>query len=289
VLCYSVFDNGSAERFIDGRWPQDPSYRQFEGAAVGIPRVYSISIVTPSNGSGCRLSRPSLQHQIPLPHSDAEHELTISPKASLAFPTADQRDSFIVTPVLTLPESFQSAYVGEEFSCMLSANNELLSEDQARTVSGVKVIAEMQTPSNPGGIALDFESTDDPGGGFGPGDSMQTIIKLNLSEEGNHVLAVTVTYTETALAKEGAAAGGRVRTFRKLYQFVAQSLVGVRTKAGDLPLRKDGLHRYALEAQLENLGERTVALEVSGCQYLLQNYAKHPISTGCDGCSQTAF
>jgi hypothetical protein len=210
-----------------------------------------------------RLSRPSLQYQYPLPHSEPQHELTISRKASLAYPTASPQDSFIVTPVLTLPESFQSAYVGEEFSCTLSANNELLPDDHARSVSGVRVIAEMQTPSNPVGIALDYENTNALEGKFGPGDSIQTIIKLNLSEEGNHVLAVTVTYTETTLAKEGGAAGGRVRTFRKLYQFVAQSLVGVRTKAGDLPLRKDGLSRYALEAQLENLGERTVALEVS--------------------------
>jgi hypothetical protein len=289
VLCCSRHENGSPERFVDGRWPQGSTYSQFEGAAVGIPLVGRISIVAPSNVSVYRLSRPSLQHQIPLPHSDAQHELTISPSASLAFPTADQRDSFTVTPVLTLPESFQSAYVGEEFSCTLSANNELLAEDQTRSVSGVKVIAEMQTPSNPVGIALDFESTDVPEGGFGPGDSIQTIIKLNLSEEGNHVLAVTVTYTETTLAKEGAAAGGRVRTFRKLYQFVAQSLVGVRTKAGDLPLRKDGLHRYALEAQLENLGERTVALEVSGNQYLDRKFTKRSISTGGDSCSQTAF
>jgi hypothetical protein len=203
-----------------------------------------------------------LQYQYPLPHSDPQHELTISPKASLAYPTAGSQDSFIVTPVLTLPESFQSAYVGEEFSCTLSANNELLPGDHTRNVSGVRVVAEMQTPSNPAGIALDYEIASAPESGFGPGDSIQTIIKLNLSEEGNHVLAVTVTYTETTLAKEGGAAGGKVRTFRKLYQFVAQSLVGVRTKAGDLPMRKDGLNRYALEAQLENLGDRTVALEV---------------------------
>jgi hypothetical protein len=66
------------------------------------------------------------------------------------------------------------------------------------------------------------------------------------------------------LGKEGGgAAGGRVRTFRKLYQFVAQTLIGVKTKAGDLQARKDGLSRYALEAQLDNAGDRIVTLEVS--------------------------
>jgi hypothetical protein len=81
-----------------------------------------------------------------------------------------------------------------------------------------------------------------------------------LKEEGNHVLAVTVTYTETALG-EGKAASGRVRTFRKLYQFVAQQLLSVRTKAGELTQRS-GPPKYLLEAQLENMGEAAVCLEV---------------------------
>jgi hypothetical protein len=178
--------------------------------------------------------------------------------------------------VLTLPSSFQSAYVGEEFSCTLSANNELPPSDTTRSISGLRIAAEMQTPTNPVGIPLDFETPPSPppdDTAFAPGDSVQSIVKVNLSEEGSHVLAVTVTYTETTLGREGGnvASGGRVRTFRKLYQFVAQSLVGVRTKAGDLPVRRDGLNRYALEAQLENLGERAVALEVNSPFFLTYN------------------
>jgi hypothetical protein len=92
-----------------------------------------------------------------------------------------------------------------------------------------------------------------------PGESLQRILRFELKEEGNHVLAVTVTYTETALG-EGKASGGRVRTFRKLYQFVAQQLLSVRTKAGELS-QKDGMSRYLLEAQLENMGEAAVCLE----------------------------
>jgi trafficking protein particle complex subunit 13 len=83
------------------------------------------------------------------------------------------------------------------------------------------------------------------------------VLKLSLQEDGEHTLAVTVTYTETNLGVEGRAAGGRVRTFRKLYQFVARSLISVRTKACDVP--GGG---YALEAQLENLGDYGVVLEV---------------------------
>jgi trafficking protein particle complex subunit 13 len=172
---------------------------------------------------------------------------------------------FVVTPLLTLPDSFQSAYVGEVFSCTLSANNELPPEDTMRSVSGVRIGAEIISPSNPTGVALDLEASSsnslanlDSDGNIKPNESLQRILKLNLKEEGDHTLAVTVTYTETAVGAEGKAAGGRVRTFRKLYQFAATNLIAVRTKAGDL---EGG--RYALEAQLENLGERAVVVEVS--------------------------
>jgi hypothetical protein len=208
-----------------------------------------------------RLSRPSLAAQYPLPNSQ---DLGISPKASLAYPSDDASNSqFILSPVLKLPEAFGSAYVGETFSCTLCANNELDASDATKAVSGVRIQGDMQTPSNPAGSPLDLagcaeddESTASPG----PGDSLQRILRFELKEEGNHVLAVTVTYTETALG-EGKAASGRVRTFRKLYQFVAQQLLSVRTKAGDLS-RQDGPSKYLLEAQLENMGEAAVCLEV---------------------------
>ena len=61
---------------------------------------------------------------------------------------------------------------------------------------------------------------------------------------------------------EGKASSGRVRTFRKLYQFVAQQLLSVRTKAGELKDSKSGLGRFLLEAQLENMGEGAVCFEV---------------------------
>jgi hypothetical protein len=172
--------------------------------------------------------------------------------------------------VLTLPESFQSAYVGEEFSCTVCANNELPPDDHGRSISAVRVEAEMQTPSKKDDMPLEFADgtdVDTEGKPFLPGDSIQKIIRLNLNEPGQHVLAVTVTYTETQLTEDGGAAGGRVRTFRKLYQFKATTLIGVKTKAGDVRVRKDGLDRYALEAQMENLGDRTVTLEVRDCSF----------------------
>lgn len=138
-------------------------------------------------------------------------------------------------------------------------------------LSAVRISAEMQTPSNPRGMTLplasppDAASEDEKGEELSPGASLQRILRYELNEEGSHVLAVTVTYTETQVKGDDQATGGRVRTFRKLYQFVSQQLLNVRTKAGDFPLLQDGKEvkeRYVLEAQLENVGMVGVNLEV---------------------------
>lgn len=94
-----------------------------------------------------------------------------------------------------------------------------------------------------------------------PGKSLQRLVSFDLKEEGSHVLAVTVTYTETTPTS------GRVRTFRKLYQFVCKGCMVVRTKTGLLPApppveSKPKGRKWALEAQLENTGEETITLEM---------------------------
>lgn len=137
----------------------------------------------------------------------------------------------------------------------------MLPDNVTKAVSGVRIQADMQTPSIPTGTQLELSGTSGAQGPAGaedvsPGNSLQKILRFELKEEGNHVLAVTVTYTETSLAGEGQPTGGKVRTFRKLYQFVAQQLLSVRTKAGELVPGK-----YLLEAQLENMGEGSVSLE----------------------------
>ncbi|KAK1038889.1 hypothetical protein LTR33_016040, partial [Friedmanniomyces endolithicus] len=62
----------------------------------------------------------------------------------------------------------------------------------------------------------------------------------------------------------GGASGGRARSFRKLYQFVAQQLIAVRSKVTERKRmgRVEGQGRqYVLEAQLENVGEGSAVLE----------------------------
>ncbi|KAF2467077.1 uncharacterized protein BDR25DRAFT_235833 [Lindgomyces ingoldianus] len=222
------------------------------GEGLKSPHTVSLKVL--------RLSRPSLAHQYPLSNSQT---LGISPTASLAYPSDTTNDKFIISSVLNLPEAFGSAFVGETFSCTLCANNELEPSDTTCTISGVRIQGDMQTPSTPNGFPLELagpEGEDETQASPSPGQSLQKILTFELKEEGNHVLAVTVTYTETTLAGEGKAASGRVRTFRKLYQFVAQQLLSVRTKAGELS-EKAGLSRFVLEAQLENMGEAAVSFE----------------------------
>lgn len=140
-------------------------------------------------------------------------------------------------------------------------------------MTSVRIVAEMQTPSSV--AALDLEPSDDSAqsNGLQIGESLQKIVRYDLKEEGNHILAVSVSYSETRIGQDAQAASGRVRTVRKLYQFVAQPCLSVRTKASELPplevdnkslgpYGKTRLLRFALEAQLENVGDGTVVVKV---------------------------
>jgi len=159
--------------------------------------------------------------------------------------------------------------VGESFSCTLCANNELLPSAD-RTVTSVKMVAEMQTPSQTMPLELIPDQDEAGRSGLVPGESLQKVVRFDLREEGNHVLAVSVSYSENILSKSAnSASGGRVRSFRKLYQFAAQPCLSVRTKTSVLPLPEtsnDLRHlakrsSYALEAQLENLADGLITLE----------------------------
>lgn len=116
----------------------------------------------------------------------------------------------------------------------------------------------MQTPSQT--LNLELGGDERQSADLEVGRSTQKIVKYDLKEEGNHVLAVTVTYTEAPKILDDEKAEkipGRVRTFRKLYQFIAQQCLTIRTKTGSL---SGG--RAILEAQLENMGDGPISLEM---------------------------
>lgn len=85
-----------------------------------------------------------------------------------------------------------------------------------------------------------------------PGGTLQKIVSFDLKEEGNHVLAVTVSYYEASETS------GRTRTFRKLYQFICKASLIVRTKVGKLDEEQ---RKWVLEAQLENCSEESMQLQ----------------------------
>lgn len=238
----------------------------------GAPHALSLKVL--------RLSRPALATQTTLPPTSFDNGLDIPASASLAFPAGNKNvdgkieagSSFPLTPLLTLPAAFGAAYVGETFRCTLCVNCEVGGgEEDRRSVSGVRVHAELQTPAEQQGLPLQLRGAghEDEDEGEGEDDAMdiepsktiQFTLAHDLKEEGPHVLAVTVSYTETLHGPSGAS-GGRARTFRKLYQFVAQPLIAVRSKVTELKRRaKPEERRWVLEAQLENVGETAVVLE----------------------------
>lgn len=216
-----------------------------------------------------RLSRPSLAEQHPLPKNNAAK---IPSSISLAFPADSAEQDFILSSNLTLPPAFGSAYVGEGFSCSLCANNELVGGNTSKKITGVRITADMQTPSQTVTLPVLGTEEDDSNAVLDYGASMQRIIQYDLREEGNHVLVVNLTYTETLMSQDNAASGAKVRSFRKLYQFQAQPCLSVRTKATELasqevpdkslgPYGRSSLLRYVLEAQLENVSEGSIVLE----------------------------
>ncbi|KAG6032634.1 hypothetical protein E4U41_007182 [Claviceps citrina] len=230
-----------------------------------------------------RLSRPSLVPQYPVPDlaTTASSSSTSSSylPASLAYQTRHDSnpDPFLLSPILNLPASFGSAYVGETFSCTLCANNDVVAAAPAesstsstsptgRSIRDVRIEAEMKTPGLGAAHKLHLGAAtstgeDEGGTDLAPGQTLQRLVNFDLKEEGNHVLAVTVSYYE---ARE---TSGRTRTFRKLYQFICKASLIVRTKVGPLmrgpaeDTRGTSGRRWVLEAQLENTSDDAMQLD----------------------------
>jgi trafficking protein particle complex subunit 13 len=231
------------------------------------PRSVSLKVL--------RLSRPSLSQQYPLPR---ENNSRVSQQISLAYPPSNTNTrDFILADNLNLPPAFGSAYVGETFSCSLCVNNELPAGTTSHTLSAIRVAAEMQTPSQSIPLQLYSSDPEPESTKSAPGESLQKIIRFDLKEEGNHVLAVVVSYIETLQNDSHQPTSGTVKSFRKLYQFLTQPCLSVRTKATELtpfeiedkslgPKGRSSLLRYALEAQLENVSDGTIILETSKLQ-----------------------
>ncbi|KAI1030452.1 hypothetical protein LB503_012279 [Fusarium chuoi] len=219
-------------------------------------QAFTLKRMDPENS----LSRPSLVTQYPIdsPSSVGASAKSAPIPGSLAYHSeaASNPSPFLLSPAVNLPVSFGSAYVGETFSCTLCANNEL-PIDAAKNIRDVRIEAEMKTPGMGAVQRLELgPSNDQSEVDLEPGGTLQKVVSFDLKEEGNHVLAVTVSYYEATETS------GRTRTFRKLYQFICKASLIVRTKVGPLNSNNTQEHgRWVLEAQLENCSEDVVQLE----------------------------
>ena len=120
----------------------------------------------------------------------------------------------------------------------------------------------MQSPSGTNPLEMIQADDDSPSPQVQPGDSIQRIVQFDLREEGSHTLAVNLSYSETTMSKDQAASSGRVRTFRKLYQFVARPCLSVRTKVSGVPnADPENREKYIIEVQLENMADGTIILK----------------------------
>ncbi|KZZ98437.1 hypothetical protein AAL_02955 [Moelleriella libera RCEF 2490] len=282
------------------RYPSHDPLKEPHYVSVKVLRLSRPSLVPqyPHAASPLSLSSHSISaEQTPPPPSQPQSSPLSSAPASLAYTCpavvttpSSNPDPFLLSPLLNLPASFGAAYVGETFSCTLCVNND--SNDDYKKIRDVRLAAEMKTPGSSAAAAhklslkgsaattttsdeLTSSSTSSGGGGGGEvatdllarGDTVQRIVSFDLKEEGNHVLAVTVSYYEASETS------GRTRTFRKLYQFICKPSLIVRTKVGPLPVplgtytehRSGGNSRsrrkWVLEAQLENCGDDVMQLD----------------------------
>lgn len=128
--------------------------------------------------------------------------------------------------------------------------------------------AEMQAPTQTVPLDLTAGGEEKDKSDFDIGESIQRTVRFDLQSEGNHVLAVSVSYTE-AWQNDGNELRSRFRTFRKLYQFNAVPCLSVRTKVSSFPQQRQGNDKnsdakqsaFAMEAQLENMADGPITLE----------------------------
>ena len=207
-----------------------------------------------------RLSRPSLVQNFPLPRQLRASPLYIDSDAAFDLGSNEMDSHFLLNPVLKLPPSFGAAYVGETFSCTLCANNELTTNAE-RQISSVRIEVEMQSPS--GITHLQTSPANKQTSGLMKlGESIQQILRYDLRDEGSHTLAVNVSYSETTILKDQSATSGRIRTFRKLYEFACRPCLNVRTKVSSLQDDSHSrLERYAIEVQLDNIAQEAIVLK----------------------------
>lgn len=250
------------------------------------PPVIPQSLTSPIAGPAPAGVLPQPRHLPPLPASLAYSPLSPIRKSNeqdnqeaesaLGGERTRTRDGyyntepFILSPIVNLPPSFGSAYVGETFSCTLCANHnappigETGNTGVKKTIRDVKIEAEMQTPSGQTTKLVLVDTAGDDNAGSPQNIDNDNITNSNDSNEdktntgtgAETVATLDLLPPYTTLQKilnfglkeegthvlgvtvsyyEATETSGRTRAFRKMYQFICKPSLIVRTKAGPLP------------------------------------------------------
>ncbi|KAJ7168080.1 hypothetical protein C8R43DRAFT_983023 [Mycena crocata] len=164
--------------------------------------------------------------------------------------------------LLTLPSSFGAINLGEEFSSCLCVNNEAQVEIEA-----VAMKVEMQTVTSKVMLA-EFGGPDTS---LAIGDTLENVVRHEIKELGQHVLACTVIYrlppgSRTAPGPAEDPDDPSLQTFRKFYKFSVTNPLSVKTKV-HAPRSPSALMSSAerekvfLEVHIQNLTTETMWFE----------------------------
>ncbi|KAI8993451.1 hypothetical protein BDB01DRAFT_776367 [Pilobolus umbonatus] len=198
-----------------------------------------------------RLTRPQLTTTLPVYYESTDKTAFIEGLDSLNISdlTAShpidgksqdvQIRDYGLSQMLLLPSTFGTIYLGENFSTLISVNNE---STAPAYVVGTKI--ELQTSSQRFVLS---DNTSSPMAHIKPKDSYNITVSHEIKELGIHILVCSVQYN---------APHGRKRFFRKFYKFQVTNPLAVKTKLNNMI---DG--RVFLEAQLQNVSQSPMFLE----------------------------
>ncbi|KLO12001.1 DUF974-domain-containing protein [Schizopora paradoxa] len=214
-----------------------------------------------------RVSRPSLAaHWEPFfssspsysAHSTA-HALSLQGATPLNGHPKTLRDLSNAGEMFTLPTAFGAIQLGETFSCCLAVNNET-----AMDVEAVSMKVEMQTATNKIILA-------EVGGGehkLSARDTIETVVRHEIRELGQHVLACTVIYGDANMRQRNAELGTEPNflSFRKFYKFTVTNPLSVKTKVNvprspTASMSSSERDKLFLEVHIQNLTQSPLWFE----------------------------
>eukprot|EP01117_Protostelium_nocturnum_P014842 TRINITY_DN5697_c0_g1_i3.p1 TRINITY_DN5697_c0_g1~~TRINITY_DN5697_c0_g1_i3.p1 ORF type:complete len:425 (-),score=111.81 TRINITY_DN5697_c0_g1_i3:3-1277(-) len=176
-----------------------------------------------------RLSKPSFQNQLPI----------YSERNDIASVLPSKMNAFGLSPLLTLPHTFQNIFLGETFTSYVSIHNH-----SPFDVKNVTVKTELQTATQ----RFNLSEMANPISNFQSGESHDYIVSHEVKEVGDHILICTVNYTKHSGSEP-------IKPLRKLFKFKVTNPITIKMQTHDLQF---GIF---LTAQIQNSTSNPLYLE----------------------------